>query len=531
MTDRANGSSERRARSNKETLWSRVAWFSLALTTIGAPLLFGGAPGWTVPIIAACAGLTALLTAYANHRAGKVLAPSAVLAMLIGAALFTVLQALPLPCELVAVLSPDAVRHARASAALFGQDALCTISEDPGVTQEEVLKALAWLAVYASTAWTMHLVGRKNVAKTLALGTGALGFVALVHVTLNAERVYGILLPSFGSAQYAPFVNPNHLGGLTAMGVPLAIGIARAETPQSGRSMWIALVIFLLASTSITLSRGAILAALVGAALSALLLFRASRRTSAAGGWKEASLLVLGLVVAAGAVLGAAGTEALQGEFANTDISKLDITARALELAVVGPWLGVGRGAFGSVFVERAGVSTIRYEFVENFIGQWCVDWGIVFGSIGSDTGGSIRLPASMNGLFGMKPTYGRVSRAGCFPRAFSLDCAGPLARSAEDCAILLQAIAGRDDLDPSSLDLPVPDYVAALQSAHVGSRIAANGWSAYRHCCEKSASCSGVASSEHLRLRCHRGWRSAVVRSARPWHSPRCVDGVTLRR
>lgn len=101
---------------------------------------------------------------------------------------------------------------------------------------------------------------------------------------------------------------------------------------------------------------------------------------------------------------------------------------------------------------------------------------GIVFGSIGSDTGGSIRLPASMNGLFGMKPTYGRVSRAGCFPRAFSLDCAGPLARSAQDCAVLLQAIAGRDDRDPSSLDLPVPDYLGALQRAHLGSRIAVLG-------------------------------------------------------
>ena len=101
---------------------------------------------------------------------------------------------------------------------------------------------------------------------------------------------------------------------------------------------------------------------------------------------------------------------------------------------------------------------------------------GIVFGSIGSDTGGSIRLPASMNGLFGMKPTYGRVSRAGCFPRAFSLDCAGPLTRSAEDCAVMLRAIAGRDTRDPSSLDVSVPDYVAALQQAHVGSRIAVLG-------------------------------------------------------
>jgi len=76
---------------------------------------------------------------------------------------------------------------------------------------------------------------------------------------------------------------------------------------------------------------------------------------------------------------------------------------------------------------------------------------GLVFGSLGSDTGGSIRLPGSMNGLFALKPTYGRVSRAGCFPRAFSLDCVGPLARTAEDCALLLQAVAGADPADPSA--------------------------------------------------------------------------------
>ncbi len=98
---------------------------------------------------------------------------------------------------------------------------------------------------------------------------------------------------------------------------------------------------------------------------------------------------------------------------------------------------------------------------------------GAIFGSLGSDTGGSIRLPASVNGLFGMKPTYGRVSRAGCFPRAFSLDCVGPLARSANDCAVLLQAIAGVDPRDPSSLPAPVPDFVGRLASASEGSRVA----------------------------------------------------------
>lgn len=98
---------------------------------------------------------------------------------------------------------------------------------------------------------------------------------------------------------------------------------------------------------------------------------------------------------------------------------------------------------------------------------------GLVFGSLGSDTGGSIRLPASMNGLFGLKPTYGRVSRAGCFPRALSLDCVGPLARSAHDCAFLLEAIAGWDAQDPSSLSAPVPQYSRRLVSAGGGSRVA----------------------------------------------------------
>jgi len=97
---------------------------------------------------------------------------------------------------------------------------------------------------------------------------------------------------------------------------------------------------------------------------------------------------------------------------------------------------------------------------------------GVVFGSIGSDTGGSIRLPASVNGLFGLKPTYGRVSRNGCFPRAFTLDCPGPLTRTAKDCAILLKAVAGHDPQEPSTLAAPVLDYPALLDSAAQGSRI-----------------------------------------------------------
>nr|WP_283949730.1 amidase [Limobrevibacterium gyesilva] len=79
----------------------------------------------------------------------------------------------------------------------------------------------------------------------------------------------------------------------------------------------------------------------------------------------------------------------------------------------------------------------------------------LAFGSLGSDTGGSIRLPASMCGVTGLKPTYGAVSRHGAMPRAWTLDAVGPLARTAQDCALILAAIAGPDPQDASTAEAP----------------------------------------------------------------------------
>jgi amidase len=86
---------------------------------------------------------------------------------------------------------------------------------------------------------------------------------------------------------------------------------------------------------------------------------------------------------------------------------------------------------------------------------------GLCFGSIGSDTGGSIRFPSIANGVTGIKPTWGRVSRFGAFELAASLDHLGPMCRSAADCGLILGAIAGADPHDPTALQAPVPDYLA----------------------------------------------------------------------
>jgi aspartyl-tRNA(Asn)/glutamyl-tRNA(Gln) amidotransferase subunit A len=95
-----------------------------------------------------------------------------------------------------------------------------------------------------------------------------------------------------------------------------------------------------------------------------------------------------------------------------------------------------------------------------------------MMGSLGSDTGGSIRNPAALCGLVGLKPTYGLVSRFGVYTNSFSCDHAGPLTWTAEDCAIMLQAIAGHDAKDPASSAPSVPDYRAALTGSIKGLRV-----------------------------------------------------------
>lgn len=120
----------------------------------------------------------------------------------------------------------------------------------------------------------------------------------------------------------------------------------------------------------------------------------------------------------------------------------------------VNPW---GEGRWPGVSSSGSGVATAA---------------GLCYGAIGTDTGGSIRFPAAANGVVGLKPTYGRVSRAGVFPLAGSLDNVGPLTRSVADAAAMLQVLAGYDPQDPTSSRRPVPDYLAALSQGCAGVRI-----------------------------------------------------------
>jgi amidase len=120
----------------------------------------------------------------------------------------------------------------------------------------------------------------------------------------------------------------------------------------------------------------------------------------------------------------------------------------------VNPW---GTGYWSGASSSGSGVATAA---------------GLCYGSLGSDTGGSIRFPSAANGLTGLKPTWGRVSRYGAFELAATLDHVGPMTRSAKDAAALLGVIAGADPKDPTALLAPVPDYLAGIDGGLKGVRI-----------------------------------------------------------
>lgn len=121
---------------------------------------------------------------------------------------------------------------------------------------------------------------------------------------------------------------------------------------------------------------------------------------------------------------------------------------------------------------------------------------GIILGGTGSDTGGSIRLPAAWCGIAGVKPTYGLCSRRGVLPLSHSLDTVGPMAWTVEDCALLLQAMAGHDPEDPSSADRPTPDLLSGLSAGVRGLRI---GVVRHFHESDLAASPATRAGVEHL--------------------------------
>jgi aspartyl-tRNA(Asn)/glutamyl-tRNA(Gln) amidotransferase subunit A len=120
----------------------------------------------------------------------------------------------------------------------------------------------------------------------------------------------------------------------------------------------------------------------------------------------------------------------------------------------------------------------------------------MVLGALGTDTAGSIRIPAAFCGVTGVMPTFGRVPKSGCAPLGYSLDHIGPLTRSARDAALMLQVLAGYDDSDACAVDLPVPDYLSGLTGDLSGMTIGVQRLEEYSGAAEDPALAGAFAAA-----------------------------------
>lgn len=145
--------------------------------------------------------------------------------------------------------------------------------------------------------------------------------------------------------------------------------------------------------------------------------------------------------------------------------------------------------------------------------------------ALGSDTGGSIRIPAAACGVVGLKPTYGRVSRHGAVPFAWSLDHVGPIARTVEDAAVLLKVIAGHDAKDATSSQLPVPEYTQALRESVKGLRLGIPRNFFFEHVDSKTLSAVRAAVQELERL----GARTVQLKLQHFEHCAAAAAQITL--
>ena len=145
---------------------------------------------------------------------------------------------------------------------------------------------------------------------------------------------------------------------------------------------------------------------------------------------------------------------------------------------------------------------------------------------IGTDTGGSIRIPAAWCGLTGLKPTFGLVPKSGCLPVGFSLDTIGPIARSAWDCAAVLGCIAGGDRTDPDSLDTPTPDYIESIEERDLKGLVIGVAWPTGASQDLDPALCERFEAA----VSAVRGLGAAVVETSLPYYEEmRTVNRLTL--
>jgi tetratricopeptide (TPR) repeat protein len=386
----SSGSRQRRRRKKSElsralaSNGERIVLYLHVAVVVGSAQALGAVHLVTL-LIAATLGLSACVVCYRARLVPRWKVPGPALVLLALAA-FSLLQALPLPVELVAKLSPAAAEVWAGALAPFKQGAprYVSLSLDPGAS---VVEGLKWL-LYAATFTTAAALGASrgpSVGALVVFGSGALvALSSLGHRLLGATRVYGVYEPvgEFAREKLGPLLNPNNLSGYLNAATFCGLGLLIMRRPPLLRwiiGLGVALQLGALLEAA---SRGGVGGFVLGLlAFGGCLVWARSQGDPGLAERGQVRAIVLG-VLAGGALLAALGlAHAGSKALANQNIDKLKLL----------PWLrpmvgeywrfGIGRGAFESVFpAYRFGEANVIFTHPENFVAQWVTEWGVPVG-------------------------------------------------------------------------------------------------------------------------------------------------------
>jgi O-antigen ligase len=354
-------------------------------------LVIGGALRWTQAAVAGLVGLALVVQAGSRRR---LVGMSPLLLMFMVAIGLTAIQLIPLPDGVLHFFNARGNELRADGAAIAGTQPWRAISLDPGST----LRALGLLVTLFGVAVLGLRIasserGRYYVIAGVALTSGLAAAVTGAHTLLNLDSLYGVYAPQHATPPIlGPLLNPNHLGGLMAMGAVLSIGLAfHPRQAAQLRVLWIVLSIGCSATAMASLSRGATLALALGVITTLGLLFasrlgegdeddRSRPRRALMNDVPIAIVIAFGLAVA---VYTSAGRVADQLDNTtvvelNQPLSKYEAWRSSFDLVQEAPWLGIGRGAFEPVFTRVHDASAyITFSHLENEYIQIIVEWGV----------------------------------------------------------------------------------------------------------------------------------------------------------
>ncbi|MCP4447222.1 MAG: hypothetical protein GY811_18015 [Myxococcales bacterium] len=307
----------------------------------------------------------------------------------------TLLQVLPLPQAIVAILSPAKHNLLVANASAMGAElpSFMAISLDPSATLRELVKLVAYL-FFAYTCLRLAAKRSRHLLQAVAAIGGVVALLAFAHSTLGLHALYGLYEPEFARSPtlLAPLLNTNHLAGLMALCSSLALGLA-LHCDGKQRSVWIVCLLLCGGVGVLTESRGGVVALGLGLSLTAIvtIIQKRSRLSSAMGALDKKTTIaqvVVGLCVLT--LLAATTGGGVLRELGNTkaeeitgDVGKLELWGASLPIVARHPVLGVGRGAFEPA-IARLRFSRLSHASLENEYLQAIVDWGLVGAALAS---------------------------------------------------------------------------------------------------------------------------------------------------